>query len=134
MTMIGAVALDGIRALMSVDTAMDGAVYRAFVEHQLIPNLKPGDIVVMDNLSVHKNAAALRAIEQASATVLFLPPYSPEFNPIEKVWAKLKEILRRASTLTRDIFDAALGLACRDITNENMRAWIIYAGYRFTSS
>lgn len=75
---------------------------------ELIPNLRPGDQVVMDNLSVHKRPDILAAIQAVGADVLFLPPYSPDYNPIEKAWAKLKDIIRRAATLTRETFDAAV--------------------------
>ena len=83
-TMIGALALDGFRSLMTIDAGTSADVFLAFIEQQLVPNLHPGDIVVMDNLSVHKTAAVLAAIRSAGAEVLFLPPYSPEFNPIER--------------------------------------------------
>ena len=83
----------------------------------------------MDNLSVHKDAEVIRTIRDAGADVLFLPPYSPEFNPIEKVWAKLKAIIRRADTLTREAFDKALATAMHAITLDEMRSWIQHAGY-----
>jgi len=134
MTMIGAIALDGFRGFMTVDAAMDGHVYREFIEQCLVPNLKPGDIVVMDNLSVHKNTKALQAIRDAGAETKFLPPYSPEFNPIEKAWAKLKDLIRRADTLTRDAFDRAIAEAIKTISTENIQAWTMFAGYRSTST
>lgn len=134
MTMIGAVALDGWRSLITIDAATDGDVFVAYVQQQLVPNLRPGDIVIMDNLGVHKNREALDAIRNANADVLFLPPYSPEFNPIEKVWAKLKEILRRMPTLTRDVFDDAVAFAMDCISIDDIAAWSTFSGYSTAST
>lgn len=129
MTMIGAMSLTGFRGFMTVDAPTDADVFRAFVEHVLVSHLKPGDIVVMDNLSAHRDGEALQNIRGAGADVLFLPPYSPEFNPIEKVWAKLKAIIRRADTLTREAFDTTLAAAMRAITAAHLCAWTQHAGY-----
>jgi transposase len=134
MTMIGAIAIDGWRGFMTVDSATDGDVFLAFVQQLLVPNLKPGDVVVMDNLGVHKGPASLAAIRAAGADFLFLPPYSPEYNPIEKAWAKLKDILRRACTLTRDLFDVAVAAAMDDVSISDIRAWSTHAGYSITST
>jgi transposase len=90
--MIGAIALDGFRGFMTIESGTSANVFEAFTEQQLVANLRHGDVVVMDNLSAHKGSKVITAIEQAGATVLFTPPYSPEFNPIEKVWGKLKEL------------------------------------------
>jgi transposase len=133
MTMMGAIALDGWRGFVTIDAATDGDVFRAFVEQQLVPNLRRGDLVVMDNLNAHKNTAALAAIAAVGAAVLFLPPYSPEFNPIEKAWAKLKELLRRANTLTRDAFDSACASAMNAITASDISGWTLHAGYALRS-
>jgi transposase len=129
LTMIGAIALDGFRGFMTVNAPTSTDVFGAFVNQQLVPKLRPGDLVVMDNLSAHKNANILAAIRGAGATPLFLPPYSPEFNPIERLWAKLKEFVRRLSTKTRDEFDAAVQLAMDAISKDNIRAWTTFAGY-----
>ncbi len=134
MTMIGAIALNGWRGFLTVDAPTDGDVFLAFVEHQLVPRLKPGDVVVMDNLGAHKRPDILAVIEAAGASVLFLPPYSPEYNPIEKAWAKLKEILRRLATLSREAFDAAVGKAMGEISADDVSAWTAYAGYAIHST
>lgn len=134
MTMIGAIALDGFRGFTSIDAATNSEVFTAFVSHELVPNLQAGDIVILDNLSAHKTPCALAAIREAGAEVLFLPPYSPEFNPIEKVWAKLKEFLRRMSTLTREAFEEALAEAMNAISQADIRAWVSYSGYSLTSN
>lgn len=127
--MIGAISLDGFRGFMTINAGTSTDVFEAFVKQQLAPNLRPGDIVVMDNLSAHKNSVVVDAIERAGATVLFLPPYSPEFNPIERLWAKLKESIRRLPTTTRAAFDAAVATAMDNISIENIRAWTAHAGY-----
>jgi len=134
MTMIGAIALDGWRGFVTIDAPMDGDVFFAYVQQQLIPKLRPGDLVVMDNLNSHKRPDALAAIRDAGADVLFLPPYSPEYNPIEKAWAKLKELLRRLPTLTRDAFDHAVALAMDAISNADVHAWTRFAGYSLAST
>ena len=87
----------------------------------------------MDNLSAHKDAAAIRAIEAAGATVYFLPRYCPEFNPIEKLWAKLKEFVRRAVTGTRELFDNAVAQAMDTISLEDIAAWYEHCGYKIAS-
>ncbi len=133
MTMIGAIALDGFRGFMTIDAGTSIDVFHSFVTSQLVPNLRPGDVVVMDNLAAHKNKNIIELIETAKASVLFLPPYSPEFNPIEKTWAKLKEILRRLETTTRDTFDAAVAKAMQAINFQDILGWILHAGYRLKS-
>jgi len=133
-TMIGAIALDGWRGFVTIDAATDGDVFLAFIQQELAPNLHAGDIVVMDNLSAHKRPDVVAAIRTVGADVLFLPPYSPEYSPIEKAWAKLKDILRRARTLTRDAFDAAVASAMSAIDNDDIRAWTQYSGYALSST
>lgn len=134
MTMLGAIALDGWRGFITIDAATDGDVFLAFVEQQLAPNLRPGDFVVMDNLNAHRGAAVLAAIRAVGADVLFLPPYSPEYNPIEKAWAKLKAILRRASTLSREAFDDSVACAMDAIDHDDIRGWTTFAGYSLGST
>jgi transposase len=134
MTMIGAIALDGWRGLMTIDAPTDHDVFLAFVEQELVANLRPGDLVVMDNLSAHKHSDVIAAIRTVGADVLFLPPYSPEFNPIEKAWAKLKALIRRAATLTREAFDLAVAAAMDAISTADIRAWTNHAGYACTAS
>lgn len=130
MTMIGALGLNGFRGFMTVEAGTSADVFRAFVDAALAPNLRAGDIVVMDNLSAHRDADAIAAIRERGAEVLFLPPYSPEFNPIERAWAKIKDALRRLCTLTRDAFDAAVAQALRAVSPQDIQSWVTYAGYR----
>lgn len=116
-----------------MDSATDAKVFLAYVRQQLVPQLKPGDTVVMDNLSAHKGHDVVSAIRAAGATVLFLPPYSPDLNPIEKAWAKLKDVLRRLPTLTREAFDDA-AFAMDSISTTDIRAWTTFVGYSVASS
>lgn len=134
MTMLGAIALDGWRGFVTIDAPTDTDVFIAFVEQVLVPKLKPDDIVVMDNLNVHKNQDAIQAIRAAGARVLFLPPYSPEYNPIEKAWAKLKDLLRRLPTLSRAAFDSAVASAMKSVSKADVRAWSNHAGYSIAST
>jgi len=133
MTMVGAIALDGFRGFMTIDAGTSIDVFRAFVGHQLRAHLRAGDLVVMDNLTAHKDSEVRRMIREVGADVLFLPPYSPEFNPIEKTWSKIKDLLRRAATLTRNAFDAAVAEAMDAITLDDIRGWVGHAGYRLNS-
>jgi len=133
-TMLGAIALDGFRGFMTIDAGTSSDVFLAYVEQVLRPNLRLGDIVVMDNLAAHKNAAVIAAIRAAGADVLYLPPYSPDLNPIEKAWAKLKDIIRRLPTLTREAFDAAIVAAIDAVTLDDIRGWTCHAGYDLVSN
>jgi transposase len=132
MTMMGALALDGWRGFLTINAPTDGDIFWAFVTQELIPNLRPGDSVVMDNLAAHKRPDIIAAIRRAGVEVLFLPPYSPDFNPIEKAWAKLKQIIRRLTTLTREAFDHAVASAMTQISTDDIKAWSAYAGYTIT--
>ena len=132
--MIGALALDGFRGFMTINAGTSGDVFIAFVEQELVPNLRPGDVVVMDNLAAHKIPAVRWAIQSAGADALFLPPYSPEFNPIERAWAKLKDIIRRLPTRSRGAFDAAVAAAMDAISSDDISGWTAHAGYRLTST
>ena len=132
-TMIGALALDGFRGFMTIDAGTSSDVFTAFVEQELAPKLRIGDLVVMDNLSAHKIANVVAAIRSVGADVLFLPPYSPEYNPIERAWAKLKDFIRRLPTLTREAFDTAVASAMAAISNDDIRGWTQFAGYDLTS-
>jgi transposase len=106
-TFTAALRLDGLAAPMILDGPMHGTAFRAYVEQVLVPELRPGDVVVMDNLPAHKVAGVREAIEAAGARLLYLPPYSPDFNPIEMAFAKLKAHLRKAAAQTiPDLWDA----------------------------
>lgn len=99
-TFLAALRVEGLTAPLVVDGAINGEIFLAYVQQHLVPTLKPGDIVIMDNLSSHKVAGVQEALEAAGARVIYLPPYSPDFNPIEQVFAKLKALLRKAHERT----------------------------------
>src|SRR5262245_50972896 len=121
--MLGAIALDGIRALMAIEGGTSANVFEAFVRHMLLPKLKPGDIVVLANVGAHKPQHILDLIRAAGAHVLFLPPYSPDLNPIEMMWSKLKALLKKASARTREALDAAIAHAMDFISLEDITGW-----------
>ena len=127
---IGAIGLDGIRTGLSVPGAIDGETMLFFVEELLVPTLKRGDIVVMDNNSIHKLDDIEDAIEAAGAWVLFLPTYSPDLNPIENCWAEVKSLLRSLKPRTLpDLFNA-LAAAFASITGHDILGWVRHCGYR----
>lgn len=134
MTMIGAMGIDEVHGFMTFDCGTSAQVFDSFIEHQLVEHLLPGDSIIMDNLAAHKNAAAVKRIEATGARVVFLPPYSPDLNPIEKLWSKLKEILRTMKTSTRELFDEAVKNALLLITADDLKAWTTHCGYEISSS
>jgi transposase len=108
-TFVAGLRLSGVTAPLVLDGPMTGAAFLAYVEQVLAPVLAPGDVVVLDNLAAHKVDGVARAIRAAGASVLYLPPYSPDLNPIEQVFAKLKALLRKAAARTRDGLWSAIG-------------------------
>jgi transposase len=108
MTILGAMSLNGRIATMTIEEPTDTDIFLAYIEHLLYPVLKPGDVVVMDNLSAHKAPAVREWIEKAGAELLYLPPYSPDLNPIEKAWAKLKQRLRAAKARSKETLHQAI--------------------------
>ena len=129
--MISSMRLDGSTACMTIEGATDAEVFRAYVRHVLCPTLRKGDVVIMDNLSPHKSEPTLCLIAQAGAEVLFLPAYSPEFDPIEKMWSKIKACLRSAQARTQPALIKALALALASVTPQDARNWFASCGYRF---
>lgn len=121
MTILGAMSLDGMIATMTIEEATDADIFLAFVEQVLCPTLKQGDLVVMDNLSSHKVPAVRAWIESAGARLLYLPPYSPDLNPIEKAWAKLKQ--GSAQARTKDALEQTIADSLKLITADNAKAW-----------
>lgn len=117
---------------MSVEGAVDGKAFESYVEHFLAPKLKLGQIVVMDNLTVHKSKRVKQLIEDAGCELRFLPPYSPDFNPIEEAFSKVKGILRKAGARTREVLVEATGHALDAITPEDIRGFYSDCGYRLS--
>lgn len=128
-TMLCAISLSGISAPMTVSGAVDGIVFKTYVEKILCPTLCAGDVVVMDNLPAHKVAGIRELIEAAGAKLIYLPPYSPDLNPIEKCWSKIKTALRAAKARTREALETALKAALLTITMEDAAGWFESCGY-----
>jgi len=128
-TMIGSIRLDGKSACMAVDGATDRDVFREYVRHVLAPTLIPGDIVVLDNLGAHYDSETRQLIEAAQAELRFLPPYSPDLNPIEKMWSKVKAFLRDAKARTEEELFNVIGMALKTVTPQDAEGWFRSCGY-----
>ena len=128
-TFVGALRLTGMTAPMVLDRAMNGAWFLAYVEQVLAPTLTAGDIVIMDNLPAHKSAAVRKAIEATGAELRLLPPYSPDFNPIENAFAKLKALLRKAAARTVNALENAIAEAIDTYTPTECANYFNAAGY-----
>lgn len=116
---------------MTIEGAADTEVFRAYIGQVLCPTLQAGDVVIMDNLSPHKNDGILLLLAQAGAQVLFLPAYSPDLNPIEKMWSKVKNCLRSAEARTPSALVAAVGAALASVTRQDAINWFASCGYSF---
>ncbi len=133
-TLTAAVRLDGVGACLAFDGATDTACFEAYVGDCLVPTLRPGDIVVMDNLSCHKTAEVARLIGEAGAEVRYLPAYSPDLNPIERLFSKLKAWLRSAAARTVDALIGAMGDALRAVRPGDILGWFRHSGYNPSQS
>jgi transposase len=134
MTILGAMSMEGIIAAMTIEEATDADIFLAFIQQVLCPVLNPGDLVVMDNLSSHKVPDVRQSIENMGAQLLYLPPYSPDLNPIEKAWAKLKQLLRTAQARSKEALELAVADALKLITAENAKAWFRLCPSVYTNS
>ncbi len=128
-TLIAEMSLRGMGEAMTLEGAVDGDAFEAYTEHILAPSLTPGDIVVLDNLNVHKRQRVQQLIEERQAGVLFLPAYSPDLNPIEQAFSKLKGLLRRAEARTREALEAAIAEALQAITASDALGYFNHCGY-----
>ena len=128
-TMLGALNLEGLMCMMTVNGGTTEEVFLAFVEQMLVPVLRKGQVVVLDNLTSHKVDGVREAIEKAEAKLMYLPPYSPELNPIEQCWSKLKNLLRKGAARTRDALDKVLGDAMKCVTSSDAEGWFSECGY-----
>lgn len=129
LTTLGAMSLRGMEAVMTIESPTDGEVFTTYVEQVLCPKLKSGDVVIMDNLSAHKVRGIQERIEACGAELLYLPPYSPDFNPIEKAWFKLKQFLRASKARTAEALDQAIIDALKTISADNAAAWFRHCGF-----
>ena len=128
-TLIASMSTEGLGATMSVEGATDGVAFETYVKYFLLPTLQEGQIVVMDNLQVHKSRRIKELIEGAGAEILFLPPYSPDFSPIEEAFSKVKGILRRIGARTREALLEATGEALEAVSRRDAAGWFRHRGY-----
>ena len=128
-TFLAGLRHDGITAPLVLDGPINGESFLAYVEQFLVPTLRPGDIVLLDNLTSHKVAGVAEAIAAAGATVRYLPPYSPDLNPIEQLFAKIKALLRKAAARTRDALWHAVALALQRVSSQECANYFANSGY-----
>ncbi len=129
MTFVAALRLDGVQAPCLFDGPINGEVFLTWVRQILVPVLKPGDVVIMDNLGSHRSKAVRRAIRQAGAKLLFLPKYSPDLNPIEQVFSKLKHLLRKTQARSYDAILAAIGALLGAFAPQEYANYLKNCGY-----
>jgi transposase len=129
LSVIGALGLQGIVAALSIEGAVDTDVFDVFVRRLLVPALRPGDVVLLDNLNVPHASCIERAVRAAQGQVIFLPSYSPDFSPIEPCWSKVKTFLRGAAARTRHQLETALKSALHTLRPEDIRGWFTHCGY-----
>ena len=128
-TMLAALTSRGLQAPMTIESSTDGDVFLAYLEQVLCPRLCHGQVVILDNLAAHKVAGVRQLIESTGARLLYLPPYSPDFNPIEQAWSKVKQLLRAAKARTLEALESAIAEALAAVTSENASAWFAHCGY-----
>lgn len=134
LTIIAAMTLRGVQAAMTIDAATDSDVFTAFIEQVLIPTLRPGQVVVMDNLAAHKVASVRQLIEAERCRVIYLPPYSPDLSPIEPMWSKVKQLLRTMAARTVDALQTTVGEALAAVTAADCRGYFDHCGYTLRSN
>lgn len=129
-SIVGALGLGGPLATMHMAGAINGEAFLLYLDHFLLPKLWPGAVVVMDNLSAHKLKAVRAKIEAVGARLVYLPPYSPDLNPIELAWSKLKGFLRKAAARTTEALYAAIADGLQTLTTQNAQGWFAHCGYK----
>jgi transposase len=129
-TLIGALTLEGLQVVMTVEGGTTQEVFEAFVERLLLPELLAGDVVILDNFSSHKSAHVKALIELVGAELIHLPPYHPDLNPIENAWSKLKQHLRSAEARNLEELDKAIADGADQITIEDTAGWFSHCGYQ----
>ncbi len=128
-TVTAALTLDGIAAPMMLHGAMDALAFQGYIEHFLAPELRPGDVVVLDRLNAHKSDRTRELVEAKGANLVYLPAYSPDFNPIEHAWSKLKALLRKAGARTLPRLRRALRWALLEITSNDAHGYFSHCGF-----
>jgi transposase len=129
MTLLASLSLSGMGEAMLLDGAADAAAFAVYIEQRLAPSLRPGQIVILDNLSIHLGPRVRAAIEAKGCRLLWLPAYSPDFSPIEEAFSKVKTVLRRQGARTREALQEAIGQALDLITAHDARGWFLHCGY-----
>lgn len=132
-SVIGALGVRGMITCLSVEGAIDSQCFCQFIEQMLVPQLQLGQVVLMDNVSTHKSERVAQAIEGAGAGLVYLPAYSPDFNPIEECWSKIKESLRAGAARTKDKLMGGLTKALATITLQDILGWFNHSGYYFSA-
>lgn len=128
-TVVATISLAGVAAPWIFEGAMNGSIFATYAQHELGPSLQADDIVIIDNLSAHKSAEAQACLEARGVQVVYLPPYSSDYNPIELCWAKIKQALRSAKARSFDALLEALRTALRSVSPEDINAWFRHCGY-----
>jgi transposase len=128
-TLLASITAEGVGPSLAVEGATTRAVFEAYLERVLVPSLRPGQVVVMDNLSAHKGGKVREILEEAGCEALYLPPYSPDLNPIEQAFSKVKGLLRRAESRTREALVEAMGRALDAVTAKDVRGFFGHCGY-----
>ena len=132
-TMISAIGLAEVKTCLYGMWSANGDIFKAFIRDSLLPALTPGDIVIMDNVSFHKVQGIEELIRSVRAEVIFLPPYSPDFNPIENMWSKIKAILRKYGPRTHKEFKRYMKIAFGSITPDDLQGWYQHCGYSIST-
>ena len=127
--MIGAISSLYVHAALYGEWAANGEIFTVFIEKELVPTLESKHIVIMDNVSFHKVKAIVPLIEATGATVIYLPPYSPDFNPIEQMWSKIKSVLKKLKPRTKVEFKRAIKLAFESVKTSDLLGWFTHCGY-----
>jgi transposase len=134
LTLIASLSTQGMGEALMLDGAADAAAFEVYVEQLLAPSLKPGQIVILDNLSIHQGPRVRAAIEARGCCLLFLPAYSPDFSPIEEAFSKVKTFLRRQGARTREALQEAIAEALLTVTAQDACGWFTHCGYLSSSS
>jgi len=129
MTMLGALSLEGLTALMTIEGSTDTDIFVTSVQEILCPCLRPGQVVILDNLKPHKADEVRKALESVGARIEYLPPYSPDFSPIEACWSKVKAVIRAKAARTYEALDTAIMQAFNFITADDVHGWFSHCGY-----
>lgn len=133
-TVVGALCATGVQAVMTLEGALDRLAFEVFIEQVLVPTLQPGQVVIMDNLSAHKSPRARQLVEAAGCRWVFLPSYSPDFNPIEQLWSKFKSDLRREAARTQPALDQLVWPLLSTVTPQHALNWFSHCGYMMQDS